>query len=232
MQIKQMLIPESNKFTRPGVKMEPQYITLHETANTTKGATALAHAKLQQSGNSRQASWHYSVDSLYIIQSVPDNEVAFHAGDGAGDGNRKSIGIEICVNEDGDFDRAKEKAIQLIRDLMDKHKIPLKNVVPHKHWSGKNCPKEILKEGWDKFISDIASEGTREIVEPLEYPGKYIRFGSRGGSVKMVQEQLGGLVVDGIFGKLTLARVKEFQKANKLDVDGIVGPVTWGALFN
>ena len=37
-------------------------ITIHETANTNNGADAEAHADLQSNGNSRDASWHYSVD--------------------------------------------------------------------------------------------------------------------------------------------------------------------------
>jgi len=38
------------------------------------------------------------------------------------------------------------------------------------------------------------------------------------------------LIVDGIFGSNTLARVKEFQTKTKLKVDGIVGPLTASAL--
>jgi cell wall-associated NlpC family hydrolase len=36
---------------------------------------------------------------------------------------------------------------------------------------------------------------------------------------------------DGIFGVETLAKVKAFQRARKLTVDGIVGPKTWTALL-
>jgi N-acetylmuramoyl-L-alanine amidase len=48
MKIIPMLIPSSNKLTRPRLAMNPEYITVHETGNTAAGATALAHAKLHQ----------------------------------------------------------------------------------------------------------------------------------------------------------------------------------------
>ena len=54
-------------------------------------------------------------------------------------------------------------------------------------------------------------------------------------SVKKLQELLNSngnynLAVDGIFGKNTLAAVKDYQQKNSLAVDGIVGANTWGAL--
>ena len=233
MKIIPMLIPVSNKFTRPGISMSPKYITIHETGNTAAGANALAHAKLQQRGNSRQASWHFTCGSDGIYQSIPTNEVAFHAGDGKGLGNYSSIAIEICVNSDGDFTKAKGNSIELVCYLMDKYHIPLKNVVPHQHWSGKNCPRNILKSGWEKFVAQISSKGaTKPVVHSKAYPGHVIKFGDKGSLVKEIQTQLGGLACDSVFGKFTDARVREFQKANKLVVDGIVGVNTWKALFN
>lgn len=224
MKIVQMLIPAHLTQTRPGISMVPKYITIHETGNTNKGANALSHARLQQSGNSRQASWHFTVDSgTSIYQSIPTNEISWNAGDGHGPGNFESISIEICVNSDGDFTKAKENAIELIKSLMSQHAIPFQNIVPHQRWSGKNCPTNILKSGWDAFKEPL--------LAPPPYPGHLIQIGDNGDLVKKVQEKLGGLVIDGIFGKLTLAKVILFQRDHKLKVDGIVGPQTWDALF-
>jgi peptidoglycan hydrolase-like protein with peptidoglycan-binding domain len=36
--------------------------------------------------------------------------------------------------------------------------------------------------------------------------------------------------IDGIFGPVTETAVEQFQGSNGLTVDGIVGPITWGAL--
>ena len=41
---------------------------------------------------------------------------------------------------------------------------------------------------------------------------------------------LGSCGIDGDFGTATQKAVKDFQKANKLVVDGVVGAMTWAAL--
>lgn len=51
------------------------------------------------------------------------------------------------------------------------------------------------------------------------------RYGSRGEVVKQIQTAL-HLYPDGIFGRQTEEAVKEFQRKNRLTVDGIVGPAT------
>lgn len=60
---------------------------------------------------------------------------------------------------------------------------------------------------------------------------KTIKYGSSGEEVKLVQTLLGGLIADGVFGKLTQAAVVAFQSANGLVADGIVGPLTWEKLL-
>ncbi len=57
-----------------------------------------------------------------------------------------------------------------------------------------------------------------------------LHYGSRGKYVRILQQRLGGLAVDGSFGPATLAKVKSFQRHHGLRVDGYVGPATWRAL--
>lgn len=57
-----------------------------------------------------------------------------------------------------------------------------------------------------------------------------IRRGSKGDDVRELQRLLGGLTVDGIFGRKTEAALEAYQAANGLKPDGICGPLTWAAL--
>lgn len=59
----------------------------------------------------------------------------------------------------------------------------------------------------------------------------YLRLGSKGEDVKRLQMEL-SIEPTGVFDKLTEAAVRNYQRKNKLIVDGIVGPQTAGELFD
>lgn len=69
-------------------------------------------------------------------------------------------------------------------------------------------------------------------------PHSTLRFGSQGPETRTLQHLLNlipntllpRLIEDGLFGRKTLERVREFQKNAKLVVDGVVGPQSWGML--
>ncbi len=134
------MIPKGSK-NRPGRKNTMRYITLHETGNTSRGANARAHAKYLKGGC--EESWHYTVDSDRAVQHLPDEEVGFHAG--TREGNDNSIGIEVCVNSDGDLKKAYENTARLCKSLCQKHGIARENIVFHRHWNGKDCPKNLRR---------------------------------------------------------------------------------------
>lgn len=148
MQIKQQIIPKSRKTQRPGIAMTPQFITIHSTGNPS--STAQNEADYVCKNSVRQASFHFVCDEKQIIQALPTNEIAWHAGDGgSGTGNRKSIAIEIC--ESGERIKAVQNAVWLTKKLMKEFEIQPGNVFQHHHWSGKNCPR-ILRD--NKYIKD------------------------------------------------------------------------------
>lgn len=172
--IRRNIIPAGRR-NRPGGKNPDTYITIHETGNTSDGAGAEDHGAYLASstGEASLTSWHYTVDDHAIVQHLPDNETAYHAGDGAnGPGNTTSIGIEICVNADGDFERAKANAASLVRLLVSEHGIPLANIVQHNHWNGKNCPATIRATpgAWEKFLALCAQHNDgQEPNKPAEW---------------------------------------------------------------
>lgn len=131
-------------------------IAIHETANAQVGANAQAHSNLQINGNRREASWHYQVDDKRIIQSFEDNIRTWHAGNG----NGRSIGIEICVNRDGNFSKAVDNAAKLTQVLMARHNIPLSGVKQHNHYTGKNCPTNLRNGSkginWNDFVNKVS----------------------------------------------------------------------------
>lgn len=140
------------------------HIAIHETANTGYKANAQAHSNLQNRGNTREASWHYQVDDKEAIQSYYDGIKCWHVGKG----NSKAIAIEICVNSDGDFNKAVENAVELTKILMKRHNIPANRVVQHNHFTGKNCPR-TLRNGskgvnWTDFIKMIDSN--KPVIAP------------------------------------------------------------------
>ena len=70
-------------------------------------------------------------------------------------------------------------------------------------------------------------------VGQLDWPAlvSTVRHGDHGEAVKAVQTLVpGGLTVDGSFGPLTEAAVREFQTMFSPPSDGVVGPNTWHAL--
>jgi peptidoglycan hydrolase-like protein with peptidoglycan-binding domain len=56
-----------------------------------------------------------------------------------------------------------------------------------------------------------------------------VKRGDRGAAVRSIQREL-GILADGIFGEQTERAVKRFQRGHDLVPDGIVGPLTRGAL--
>lgn len=86
------------------------------------------------------------------------------------------------------------------------------------------------------FIDNVWN-GVYNLDEDVKVYYPTIRMGTCAGksqTVKTLQTKLNvfgyGLAVDGCWGPLTQAAVLDFQRKQKIDVDGIVGPITWARL--
>lgn len=172
--IKKQLI-SSTAMTNPGTNGK-RTITIHETANTSTGANAQAHANLQ-ARLWESASWHFTVDDQHAIQSYTLDRICRHAGDGAyGEGNKNSIAIEVCINSDGNNDKARRNAAELVATLLKQGVAGgrIGNVVQHNKWSGKNCPTIMRSNNgkyWAQFLHYVKQAmGDNSTVNPVKPP--------------------------------------------------------------
>lgn len=140
------LIPRGQR-NRPGLPLSPTSVTIHTTANLHAGAADHARYVKGAQAAARPASWHYTVGADGVYQHLPENEVAWHAGDGAnGPGNRTSLAVEICEDRrtaDGRIaPEVVDLAAELVADICYRYGWPPDeaHIVPHRKWSGKACP--------------------------------------------------------------------------------------------
>ena len=155
---------------RKGRASEIEFLVIHYTGNN--GDTAENNCRYFAS-NSAGASAHYFVDEDSICQSVRDTDTAWHCGTRGvyyhkTCRNANSIGIELCSmkNSKGYFFRKEtvERAVELVRELMEKYNIPIENVVRHYDVSHKICPAPFVNDeaAWEDFKRRLADEMTQE----------------------------------------------------------------------
>ncbi len=162
-------------------------ITNHNTANTAPTAGDEAHARYLQNvenADSAYVSVHFFVDEDSITQCVPLDEFCYHAGDGNGDGNRKTIAIEICENRN--YPQAEANAQKLNAALLLTY--PNLKIFKHQDWSGKFCPRKILARpnGWQEFTAGIV-----KLVEDAKQLGNVVKVNYNGQMC-----ELAGQVID------------------------------------
>jgi len=94
---------------------------------------------------------------------------------------------------------------------------------------GKRTLTELLPVGEAIPGGSVLDEvDTGAVSHPL------VRMGSKGDDVRECQRKLNlhgaSLIEDGVFGGQTDGAVRRFQSSEGIDVDGVVGPITWGRL--
>lgn len=164
--VKEMLLTNHN---RPGKKIiKLKGIVIHWTGNTNKGADAIANRNYFNN-TKNSVSAHYLVDDKNIIRCIPDGEIAYHVGAkkyaAAGlkikednySPNYFLIGVEMCVNSDGDWNKTYQNTVELAAYLLKKYNLNIDNLYRHYDITGKDCPKMFLEpEKWQAFKKKVA----------------------------------------------------------------------------
>lgn len=143
----------------------PEYIVWHETDNYERGAGAVRHGMAHVNGNLGSASVHFFVDDSNIIQTLNFEDGSWAIGDGDGSSgitNYNSINIEVCVNEDSNYDKAWYNAVDLVRYLMQELNISGDNVKTHNDATGKWCPRISLSNKWVGCFIDYINNPSKQ----------------------------------------------------------------------
>lgn len=153
-------------------------VTIHNTdrIRTAAGTTpAEQYTRATVNGNMKTVRVHNYVDSTCAWQNLPYSLSGWHAADGNGNGNRRTIAIECIMNGSGDAEdkRAEDNAARLAAALLKQHGLGINHLYTHTHWlnvrdgrngtvdqlntthnSYKMCPAYILPH-WAAFKAKV-----------------------------------------------------------------------------
>lgn len=160
-EIKQKLISVEKYSIKCPYYMTPEFIVIHNTYNDASAENEVSY----MCRNNDKVSFHYAVDDKCIIQGIPEDRNAFHAGDGRyGDGNRKGLSIEICYSLSGGdrFIKAEKNAAEFCAYLLKQYGWGIEKITKHQDYSDKYCPHRTLDMGWERFIDMIKTYMDKE----------------------------------------------------------------------
>ena len=200
-----------------------KWLVIHYTAND--GDSAKGNGNYFKN-NKPKASAHYFVDDDVIVNSVPDDYIAYAVGGKKYNNNggkyygvctnANSISIELCdTKRNGKSDLSSEtrkNAIELARHLCKKYKIDKNHIIMHYQVNGKLCPKYFVEDtkAWKKFKDDIFAETNKLVTIPTVINANL---------VKEMQKALNSayklkLVIDGKLGEKTKTAIKTYLIRN------------------
>ena len=170
---------------RDGRTQPVRYIVMHYTANN--GDTAKNNCDYYHRVGGLQASAHYFVDEYGAMQSVREDDTAWHCGAEARHPywhpecrNANSIGIEMCSRKraDGSYYIKPEtvaNAAALAREIMQRYGIDTDHVLRHYDVTGKRCPMPWVDDPdqWTAFKDMLTPENTTTVEEDDDMATRY-----------------------------------------------------------
>ena len=176
--IVEMLLTNHNRPKKKLIKLKG--LVIHYTANTNKGANAVANRNYFNN-TTNSCSAHYIIDDKQIIRCVPDSEVAYHCGANkyttlgtslregtAYSPNFFTVGVEMCVNSDGDWNKTYQNTVEFVAKFLKEHGLTIDNLLRHYDITGKNCPAMMIDEKeWRKFKQAVQNEINKQLIQEV-----------------------------------------------------------------
>ena len=183
-----------NHIDMPSVPMAGKIIgvTVHNTdwITVARGTTpAEQYTRATVNGNMKDVRVHYYVDNVCAWQNLPLSLSGWHAADGSGNGNRRTIAIECIMSSsyNSTDKKSEDNAAKLAAALLKQYGLDINHLYTHTHWlnvrDGRNgtidqlntmynrykmCPAYILPH-WAEFKKKVQSylnAGTSTISAP------------------------------------------------------------------
>ena len=169
-----------NHIDMPSVSMAGKIIgvTVHNTdwITVARGTTpAEQYTRATVNGNMKDVRVHYYVDNTCAWQNLPHSLSGWHAADGSGNGNRRTIAIECIMSSayNSTDKKSEDNCAKLAAALLKQYGLDINHLYTHTHWlnvrdgkrgtvdqlntmhnSYKMCPAYILPH-WAAFKAKV-----------------------------------------------------------------------------
>lgn len=134
--------------------MEIKGITIHNSNNKLSANENYSILKKSK----RLDACHYLIDESVVIETIDENQSAFHTGRGYDFGNRYTLAIEICRSQCDEelYLRAEKRAIRLIKKLLKKYNLSVEDIYFHSDFNKVKCPHRTLEiyQTKERFINE------------------------------------------------------------------------------
>ena len=130
-----------NHIDMPSVSMAGKIIgvTVHNTdwITVASGTTpAEQYTRATVNNNMKDVRVHYYVDNVCAWQNLPHSLSGWHAADGSGNGNRRTIAIECIMSSAYNVTDKKSEGncARLAAALLKKYNLDINHLFTHTHW--------------------------------------------------------------------------------------------------
>lgn len=206
-----------NRIDMPTASMAGKIIgvTIHNTdwIATASGTTpAEQYTRATVNGNMQDVRVHYYVDNVCAWQNLPLTLSGWHAADGSGNGNRRTIAIECIMSSayNAADRKSEDNAARLAAALLRQYGLGIDQLYTHTHWlnvrdgrsgsvdqlntmhnSYKMCPLYILPH-WVAFRAKVQAylNQSQTTTKPSGFAATKLRYDwKRGQRVQLYKEK-------------------------------------------